>query len=372
MPKILVIEDETLLREEVMEWLVMAGYEAIGAADGLDGVRKALNFVPDVILCDIAMPHLDGYGVMLQVRANALTQMIPFIYMTARVSLDDIRIGMNLGADDYITKPFTYHQVIHAVEMRLEKKAQYDVRQQAEIEQWQQALTEEHALRMLKSRMVAMFSHDFRNPLATILTSNGILRDHGDRLDSQRRLAFFNRIEASVHRLTQMVDDMLTVAQMESGNLTFNPEPLNIAEFLQQIVEEFQLINGDTHVLRFESQLSDSVQADPRLLRQIATNLISNAVKYSAKGKEVIISLQRTQHTLELRVQDQGIGIPDAEQQHLFQAFQRASNVGSVVGTGLGLAIVQQAAALHGGSVEVESQVNMGTTVTVRLPLDFC
>jgi two-component system, sensor histidine kinase and response regulator len=372
MPKILVIEDETLLREEVMEWLVMAGYEAIGAADGLDGVKQALDCVPDVILCDIAMPRLDGYGVMVQVRANARTQMTPFIYMTARVSLEDIRTGMNLGADDYVTKPFTYHQLIQSVEKRLEKKVQHDVQQQAEIEQWQQALTEEHELRLLKSRMVAMFSHDFRNPLATILSSNGILRDHSNRLDPQRRLAFFNRIEASVHRLTQMVEDMLTVAQIESGNLAFKPEPLNMTEFLQQIVEEFRLIYGDTHILDFKSQLSDSVLADPRLLRQIAANLISNAVKYSPRGKEVAISLERNQQSIDLIVQDHGIGIPEADQQSLFQTFQRASNVGSVAGTGLGLAIVQQAVALHGGMVELVSQVNVGTTVTVRLPLTFC
>jgi two-component system, sensor histidine kinase and response regulator len=372
MSKILVIEDEALLREEVMEWLVMAGHEVIGAADGLEGVKQALDYVPDVILCDIAMPYLDGYGVMLQVRANAITQMIPFIYMTARVSLDDIRQGMNLGADDYVTKPFTYHQLIQAVERRLEKKAQHELRQQAELEQWQQALEEEQALRLLKSRMVAMFSHDFRNPLATILSSNGILRDHSDRLDPQRRLAFFNRIEASVHRLTQMVDDMLTAAQIESGNLSFKPEPLDLTGFLQQIIEDFQFIYGDTHTLSFKSQLSNNVQVDPRLLRQIAVNLISNAVKYSPRGKEVNISLQHNHHGLELSVQDHGIGIPDTDQQNLFQAFQRASNVGSVAGTGLGLAIVQQAAALHSGTVELESEVDVGTTVTVRLPLVFC
>jgi two-component system sensor histidine kinase/response regulator len=372
MPKILVIEDEALLREEVMEWLVMSGHEAIGAADGLEGVKQALDCVPDVILCDIAMPHLDGYGVMLQVRSNALTQMTPFIYMTARVSLDDIRKGMNLGADDYITKPFTYHQLIQAVERRLEKKAQHEVRQQAELEQWQQALEEEQALRLLKSRMVAMFSHDFRNPLATILSSNGLLRDHSDRLDPERRLAFFNRIEASVHRLTQMVDDMLTVAQIEAGNLGFKPEPLDLTGFLQQIVEEFQLIYSDTHTLIFKSQLSNNVQVDPRLVRQIAANLISNAVKYSPRGKEVSISLRHSHHSIELSVQDHGIGIPDTDRQQLFQAFQRASNVGSVAGTGLGLAIVQQAAVLHSGTVELESEVNVGTTVTVQLPLVFC
>src|SRR5258705_13367128 len=107
MTKILVIEDKSLLRNEVMEWLVVEGYEVIGAADGVEGVNLALGSVPDVIICDIAMPGLDGYGVMLDVRANPQTQLTPFIYMTAKASLDDIRQGMALVADDYITKPFT-------------------------------------------------------------------------------------------------------------------------------------------------------------------------------------------------------------------------------------------------------------------------
>jgi two-component system, sensor histidine kinase and response regulator len=367
MTKILIIDDETLLREEVMEWLTMTGYEVIGAADGLEGVNLALTHLPDVILCDIAMPRLDGYDVMVQVRANTLTQLTPFIYMTARAGLEDIRKGMSLGADDYITKPFTYQQLIQALETRLAKKAQQAAQQQAEVAGWQHALAEEHELRLLKSRMVAMFSHDFRNPLASILTANGILRNYNDRLDSQRRLAYLNRVEASAHLLLQMLDDMLAIAQMETGNLICKPEPLNIQEFLQGIVQEFQLIYSDTHTLIFNSELSDIVLIDPRLLRQITANLISNAAKYSPIGTEVAVSLRRNGEGVELSVQDHGIGIPEADQQRLFHAFQRASNVGNIAGTGLGLAIVQQAAILHGGTVQLESQVNGGTKVTVHL-----
>ena len=356
MTKILVIEDETLLREEVMEWLTESGYEAVGADDGLEGVSLSLSHLPDLILCDIAMPRMDGYDVMLQIRANTLTQLIPFIYVTAKASPDDIRKGMTTGADDYITKPFTYQQLIQEIETRLEKKAQQEAQQQAELEEWQQALAEEHELRLLKSRMVAMFSHDFRNPLASILSAMGILRNYSDRLDTQRRVHYYERVEASAH-LLQMIDDMLAIAQLETGNLSFKPEPLNVTAFMQKIVEEFQLIHSDTHTLIFKSQLNDIFMVDPRLLRQIAANLISNAIKYSPKGGEVCVLLKRSHDHVELSVQDDGIGIPEADQQHLFQTFQRASNVGNVSGTGLGLAIVQQAATLHGGTVHLESKV---------------
>jgi two-component system, sensor histidine kinase and response regulator len=329
MTKILVIEDETLLRNEVMEWLTMEDYEAFGAVDGVEGVNLAIHHLPDVILCDIAMPQLDGYDVMLDIRANSLTQLTPFIYMTARTSLDDIRRGMALGADDYTTKPFTRKQLLQAVQARLEKKA---LQEQIEIEQWRQALETEHEQRLLKSKMVAMFSHDFRNPLTSIMSCNGLLRDYGNRMDEERRQNYFNRVEGSVRRLLQMLDDMLAIAQLESGNLDFEREEMNVSEFLKQIVEEFQLVNAETYSIIFKSDFHDLVMVNLRLLRQIAVNLISNAIKYSPQGGEVCVSLQHIDQHMILRVQDHGIGIPEVDQSRLFNAFQRASNVGSVSG----------------------------------------
>ena len=367
MTKILIIEDEGILRDEVIEWLTLEGYEAVGAGDGIEGINRAFRDPPDLIICDITMPRLDGHGVLLELRANPATAAVPFIFVTARASHEDIRTGMDLGADDYITKPFTRLELLQAVQTRLDKKAAQDQQHQLEIVQWQQAFTREHEQRQLKSKLVAMFSHDFRNPLAGIMAANNLLRDYGDRMDEQRRQVYFNRIEASAHQLLQMLDDMLVVAQMESGNLDFYPEPLNIESFIQRIVQEFQFIHSETHSLIFESRFAGNVNADPRLLRQIAANLISNAIKYSPQGSEVRVTLDHQDAQVALVVQDQGIGIPEADQPRLFAAFQRASNIGDVSGTGLGLAIVKQAVELHGGTVHLESKVKVGTTVTVTI-----
>jgi signal transduction histidine kinase len=293
----------------------------------------------------------------------------PFIFMTARASHEDIRRGMSLGADDYITKPFTRLELLQAVQAQLEKRAAQQQVQQRDEELWQQALEQENQQRMLKTKLVAMFTHDFRNPLAAILSASGLLRDYGHRMDSERQRTHFNRIEASVRQLVQMLDEMLVVSQVETGNLDFNPERLNIAELLQDIVGEFQTIHGETHQLIYTSQFDDPVMADPRLLRQIAANLISNAIKYSPQGREVHISLESLDGYEVLTVQDHGIGIPEADQTRLFTAFQRASNVGSVSGTGLGLAIVKQAVDLQNGTVHLESQIGTGTTVTVKIPI---
>ncbi len=366
--KILVIEDESILREEVVEWLMLEGYATLAAADGQQGLELALQSAPDLVICDIMMPRLDGHGVLLALRADPTTADIPFIFMTARAAYEDIRQGMDMGADDYLTKPFTRQQFFQAIATRLHKQSLLAQRYQQSVEQWQNAFEQEHAQRLLKARLVAMFSHDFRNPLNAIHSAVELLRDYGDRLEPGRRLRYFNRIEASVLELLNMLDDMLVVSQIESGNLGVNPEEIDLRQFLKTIVEEFQIIHGDVHPLVFTSNFGAPFVADPRLLRQIAGNLISNAIKYSPKGSQVQVRLERQPGHVVLTVIDHGIGIPEADQAHLFTPFQRASNAANVSGTGLGLAIVKQAIDLHGGTVTLQSQVGVGTTVKVELP----
>lgn len=368
MKTILIIEDESILREETVEWLKLEGYTVFSATDGAAGVNEAFRCQPDLIICDITMPVLDGYGVLLELRASPAMRSIPFVFVTARASHEDMRKGMSLGADDYITKPFTRVDLLQAIQTRLEKVGFQQKQLQNEVEQWQTAFEHERDQRLLKSKLVAMFSHDFRNPLSTILYSINIVREFGDRIDEQRRLKYLNRAEASVGQLVQMLDDMLIVSQMEAGKLKLIPERVNISEFLQSIVDEFQAVHAETCTLSFKSQFTDQIMADPSLLRQIASNLISNAIKYSRQIGEVQVSLKRDGNCVELSVRDHGIGIPEADQSRLFSVFQRASNTSGISGTGLGLAIVKQAVDLHGGTVLLESAVGAGTTVTVKIP----
>lgn len=370
MTNILVIEDESVLQAEIMDWLVLEGYDATGAGDGIEGIELALRRRPDLIICDIAMPRLDGYGVLIELHANPTTASIPFIFMTARAALEDIRQGMVLGADDYITKPFTRMELLQAVETRLHKKVERERFYQDKVDQWKQAFEQERENRLLRTKLVAMFSHDFRNPLASILSATHILRHYADRLDEERRLARLDHIDASVRQLMQMLDDMLVVAQMETGNFDFAPEPMELEPFVQEIINEFQSIHGETYRLVFDSRFAAAILGDPRLIRQIISNLVSNAIKYSPPGSEVCVTLDRCDRQCQLVVQDQGIGIPKADQGRLFTAFQRGSNVNDISGSGLGLALVKQAVDLHGGSIYLESQVDKGTKVTVTFPLD--
>ncbi|GIK67551.1 MAG: hybrid sensor histidine kinase/response regulator [Chloroflexota bacterium] len=368
MVKILVIEDDPDLREAVMEWLQFEGYEVEGAENGRVGLEMLYTNVPDLIVCDIAMPEVDGHEVLIEVRSNLDTAQIPFIFLTAAADHESYRKGMNMGADDYLTKPFTHAEVLKAVRARLDKKLTQDRLLQSQLDMFQAALSEEREKRLLKSRLVAMFSHDFRNSLASILTSSGIIRNFDDRLTPEQRGNHLDRIDGSVHMLLQMLDEMLMVAEIEGGHLACSLRTTDVRALVETIVEEFRLIHRHTHRFHFRSNGLHPIEVDPKLLRQIVTNLLSNAVKYSASDSDVQIALFEKSSTLELRIEDQGIGIPPEAIPHLFEPFQRASNVANIKGTGLGLAIVKQAVELHGGEVTVASELGKWTRFVVVLP----
>lgn len=245
--KILVIEDEAQIREEVSDWLQFEGYEIVAAANGRLGLAAIEQENPDLILCDITMPQMDGYEVLIEVRANQKHATTPFIFLTAAADRDSLRKGMSLGADDYLTKPFTLEEVLGAIRTRLQRHATQTQQGQYHIDVLSSALNQERKQNLLKSRLIALFSHDFRNPLATILMSSSVIRNYADRLPPARKQQVLNRIDGAVHSLTQMLDDMLIIAELESGYFAYKPESIALAPFIEAIIAEYRLIDLCDH-----------------------------------------------------------------------------------------------------------------------------
>lgn len=368
MTKILVIEDEADIRDEVIDWLQFEGYTVIGAVNGQQGLERIYQETPDLIVSDIAMPEMDGYELLLEVRLNPRFINIPFIFLTAVSDRDSVRKGMNMGADDFVTKPFTHAELLESIRSRLGKKTAQESQIQAQIERLHSDLTEEREKRLLKSRLVAMFSHDFRNPLSSILSSSSIIRNYEDRLTPERKRQYLDRIDGSVRLLLQMLDDMLMVAEMESGHFEFSPQLFDLNALIETILDEFRLISQGTHRLTFRTYLKNYIYADPKLMRHIITNLLSNAIKYSSENTEVTIIVEERDQQVSLMVEDHGIGIPEESLPLLFDAFHRAQNAKSVSGMGLGLTIVKQSVDLHGGTIDVGSVLGEGTRFVVMLP----
>ena len=245
-----------------------------------------------------------------------------------------------------------------------------DVTQQKQYEEaLESALRHERELSELKSRFVSMASHEFRTPLASILSSTELLMHFRQKMDDDKIRQKLMAITAQVRHLTSVIEDVLQLTRIQSQRVEYNPVELNPDELCREIVEEFQTRTDVSQRLIYSAEtVVPMMELDRRLMRQIISNLLSNAIKYSPKGAKVTVSLEYGEKTLILTVSDEGIGIPENDLKHLFEPFHRAANVGAVSGTGLGLSITKESIELHGGTIAVESEVNVGTVITVRIP----
>ena len=246
-------------------------------------------------------------------------------------------------------------------------------RRQAE-EDIRRALAQQQELNELKSRFVSMTSHEFRTPLATILSSTDLLRHYGERLGAEEKAKLFDSIEAGVKRMTGMLDGILMIGRADAGRLELRALPVAAGPLVSALALESARAAGGEARVRIEDGSGGSVAPlDESLLRHIVGNLVSNALKYSPDGGPVVLRIAIAAGELGIEVSDRGIGIPQADLARLFDSFHRAANVGSISGTGLGLAIVKRAVDRHGGRIEVASRTaeagESGTRFTVRLPL---
>jgi PAS domain S-box-containing protein len=257
-------------------------------------------------------------------------------------------------------------------DITLQKQAEQEIRQALEAEQ---------ELNAMKSRFVSMVSHEFRNPLTSILLTCHMLEQGDESLPLEKKQDYFQRIKHIVRHMNDLLEDVLFIGRSDSGKSELNLAPMNLSLFCQELVADLQLQVGEQHTIEFTetwcseepaqsaSVQSELVEVDDRLLRHILTNLLSNAMKYSPSGKSVSFVVDSSPEKVTFQIRDEGIGIPPDDQVRLFEAFHRAGNVGKIPGTGLGLSIVKRCVDLHGGTIAVLSDVGMGTTFTVTIPL---
>lgn len=242
-------------------------------------------------------------------------------------------------------------------------------RKRAEAE-LQSALAKERELNQLKSDFVALVSHEFRTPLEIIMSSADNLERYFDRLSAAKREQLLRTINRSVRRMSGMMEEVLVLGRLETDRMTFKTGPFDLRAFCQRICDEIESATSKRCPIRLDLEgLPTRAVGDESVLRHIFTNLLSNAAKYSAPGAPITFSATRESDDVVFRVTDHGCGIPQADQDRLFQAFHRGSNVRQIPGTGLGLLIVRRCVELHGGEIDFESAEGKGTIFTVRLPL---
>ena len=232
------------------------------------------------------------------------------------------------------------------------------------------ALEREKELNVLKSQFVTMASHKFRTPLSTILSSVFLLENYTDADYELEKTAFFDKIKRSVHNLTALLNDYLSLGKLEEGKLKVTYTSTDIKAFFDEFLQEIGSIKKVKQKIHFTHEGIDcTVMTDKFLLKNILTNLLSNAIEYSPHDAEIQLSAELKKDTLKIRVTDQGIGIPESEQHQIFKRFYRGQNANNVEGTGLGLNIAKKYIRLLKGTIEFTSQLNKGTTFIAIIPV---
>jgi hypothetical protein len=234
------------------------------------------------------------------------------------------------------------------------------------------ALDKEKELNQLKSRFVSMASHEFRTPLSAILSSADLIEAYTANSPEDKRMKHVQRIKTAVNSLIGVLNDFLSLSKLEEDKVRLDIVDFTLPEFCKELLDEMRGLLKPGQVIRHPEEIPDErITMDKKILKNILYNLVSNAIKYSEPGSPIDCTLKIIDHTLHLTLKDQGIGIPEEDQQHMFSQFFRAHNVENIQGTGLGLNIVKRYVDLLDGEISFESILGRGTTFFVKIPCQF-
>jgi signal transduction histidine kinase len=377
--KILLIEDslaEARLLQEFLRPAKSNEFNLVHVKRLAEALQEISQNTYDLILLDLTLPDSQGLASLATLINYAPN--LPIVVLT-NTNDDELALeAVRWGAQDYLVKRQVKAEVLirslrHAIERKQALETLRAVNHTLEIRVQEQTdeLVKVQELNQSKSEFVSMLSHDIRNPLNTILLVAGLLQNSDDKLSKEKKLSHFQLMRSAIKNVAQLLDEVMFIGKADAGKLSFEPVSIDLDSFCHQLVEEARLSIDEKHITIIFSSFCKIGEAlfDENLLRHILGNLISNAIKYSPSNSTVRFDLIGQEKTVIFRIQDEGIGIPEEDQQQLFQPFHRATNVSGIPGNGLGLAIVRKCVETHGGKISVHSEVGVGTTFTVTLPL---
>ncbi len=362
MPKILIVDDDAQLRSTIQMVLKLKGYEVMDADNGMTALKLARSALPDLIISDINMPQADGFAALAELRKDPTTAHIPLILMTGESEISGMRRGMELGADDFLTKPFAMNGLLKAVEARLKKQ---DVIKD----------TAEKKLAELRANLSLMLPHELNTPLVGILGYGEIISSCADTLQPGELAEMGRNILESGQRLQRLIQNFLIYSQLE----LLRADDKEITAMRSKRIED---VNETLTLVSHTKAQSLSRLADLRtdichggiccaddLLSKMVEEILGNAFKFSKPGTPVKVSAVPEGKILKIVIADQGRGMKPEYIHGIAAYVQFDRRQHEQQGSGLGLVIAKRLIELHGGTLTLESAENVGTTATIRLPM---
>ena len=364
MKKILVIEDEKLLLENIEDILsFLENFEVITAENGRIGLELAEKYEPDLIICDIMMPELDGYDVLRGLRNNFKTAMIPLIFLTAKADRLELRKGMELGADDYLTKPFTPNELLKAIAIRLKKKEVMEARYQKE-------LTE------LRQNIRLAIPQEIKTPITGIISSTDFLLGSLETLEPLLMRQMLELIRSSSERLWRLTQNFILYTQLEAMSQDKervkelrNRQISSAKETIAKVAEEKASQVNRQRDLKLELEEA-AVKIGKDSLVKLVEELVDNSLKFSQPETPISICSTIENNNFILTISDRGQGMNPEEIEKIGPYMQFNRPIREQQGVGLGLAICQRLIKLHQGKLSINSIPKQKTTVTVSLPIE--
>ena len=357
MPKILVIEDENLIRESIVDILEEEGYQCIQSENGHSGIVSAKKYLPDLILCDIKMPEINGHQVLNALREEPSTSTIPFVFISALVDKKDFRTGMELGADDYITKPFTNEELLNSVKMRLAKNDEIKSR-----------------LNDLKKNIAQSLPHELRTPLISILGYAQLLMDRHKEIYGDQVYEFAKTIHESGLRLHRLIQNFIIYTRLELLGLsskTGNNKKVQISSITKLFVESIleRIASKYKRSGDLETDIKDTtVKMSMEDIAIIIEEIVDNAFKFSNSNTKVSVNIYNEKDNFIMTVSDSGRGLNTEQLTQIGAYVQFERGKYEQQGSGLGLAISKKMVELHGGTFNINSVYGKKTVVITTIP----
>lgn len=357
---ILVIEDEDLIRDSLEDLLLVEGFEVITAENGEKGVHMANQRQPDLILCDVMMPILNGYEVLEQIRQNKTLNNVPFLFLTSMMDRRSNRRGMALGADDYLEKPCTKNELLEAIATRLGKQKAID----QHIEEKMEAL---------RTSITMSLPHELQTPLSGIMGLSELMMLQSEELIPCEVYEFADGIRHSAERLYRLIQNYLLYSRLivmrSQGKTRFTSAYPSNSKMIISLLGDRKARSCD----RLDDLEMDLIDVDLAIssadLTKIVEELIDNAFKYSQKGSKVLLSSHITDCEWICKVQDHGRGMSDQQIANIGAFMQFDHQLHEQQGMGLGLSLAQTLVEFYRGKLNIQSQENLGTEICISIPI---